>query len=88
MSIRPDEVCDFCLSDGPLFLHRSEIFFVPGDPAYQDLDGEWGACAGCHELILAGDLDALIADTTGTDTTAQERAYHERVVRGFWDHRI
>lgn len=89
--IHPDEVCDFCLSDHPEFVHESLIFFLPGDPAYQEMDGEWGACAQCHELILAEDLGALIgrldAKARPADTTEWGRAYHDRVVRGFWDYR-
>lgn len=87
-----DEVCDFCLSDQPAFVHETVRFFLPGQPAYVEMDGAWGACAQCHELILAGDLGELTerlatSQVPNVDLTAPGVAYHERVLRGFWDYR-
>lgn len=87
--IQPSEVCDFCLAPDPRFVHLSLIFFLPGDPNYQEADGEWGACEVCHHLILAEDLTGLIGrlSVDDVDDSPRGRAYHERVVRGFWDYR-
>lgn len=53
-------VCDFCMTAPPTWEYPCGWVTLTANAVFGASDDEWAACDACHDLIEAGDLDALV----------------------------